>query len=147
MYFLSVILFCGLIVGAIYASGATITYFLNIASFLMVAGISFSLLLGSYTPKEMARYFSVAFTGEERTDNELKKAYNFFEAIQQYMLLSGFIGTMIGAITMLVLLEDTSKVGFGAALALMTLLYGLLIILLIALPFKNGIKKMLTDRE
>lgn len=147
MYVLSVILFFGFIVGAIYTAGATVSYFLSIPSLIMVIGLSFSLLLGTYTPGQMGSYFKLAFTGKNDGTTSLESGYHFFQAVQQYVLLSGFVGTMVGAITILALVDDKTKVGYGAALTLMTLFYALLIILLIALPFKNGCRRLLLEQE
>lgn len=148
-FIVSVILFVALCLGAIVASGGNITFFLNLPSLIIVAGITFVMLLSNHTLREMGSYFAAAFReGEGRAAPAVtKKGVDFFTSMRVYLILSGFVGALIGIITMLSLFEDVERVGFGAALSLMTIFYAVLLILLIALPFKHGLQRRLLELE
>lgn len=146
-YVLSVILFLALFCGAIIASGGNILVFLNLPSFIMVAGTAFVLLLGSFSLKEMGRSFSAAFQKSSPTREELETALAFFTTMSKQFLIAGIIGTMVGAITMLSLLGQVESVSFGAALSLTTFLYALMLIAGVALPFQAGIEKKLAGER
>jgi flagellar motor component MotA len=48
---------------------------------------------------------------------------------------------------MLVNLRDSSKIGLGVSLSIMTLLYGIVFSTLIPIPFITGIKKRLIEQD
>jgi len=145
MYIVGAVLFIGFIVGAIITSGGRILSYLNIPSFLMVVGCTFVLLLINFSVREMGRCFAVGFRKKDAAPEDLKKGYVFFRSMQLYLLLSGLLGTMIGATAMLANLRDSSAIGWGAALALITLLYGIIFSMGITIPFMTGIKRRLIE--
>lgn len=145
MYVVGAVLFIALILGAIITSGSVPKYYLNIPSFIMVAGITFVLLLMNFSVREMGRSFAVGFRKKDADLEDLKKGFIFFQTMQFYLLLAGFLGTMVGAIAMLVHLKDSDRVTSGAALALITILYGVVFLMLVAIPFKTGIKKRIVE--
>lgn len=145
MYVVGAVLFIALIIGAIITSGSLPRYYLNIPSFIMVAGITFVLLLMNFSVREMGRSFAAGFRTKEVNLEDLKTGFIFFQTMQFYLLISGFLGTMIGVMAMLVHLKDSTRVTSGAALSLMTVLYGFFFLALIAIPFKTGIKKRIVE--
>jgi flagellar motor component MotA len=148
-FIVSVILFLALCAGAIITAGGNLLFFLNIPSLILVVGIPFVMLLSNHSLREMGAYFSAGFrSGEERADpSVIKKGVEFFTAMRDYLILSGFVGALTGVMTMLSLFEDVDRVGFGAALSLMTIFYAVLLIMLIALPFKHGLHRRLIELE
>jgi len=54
---------------------------------------------------------------------------------------------MVGTVAMLVNFRDSKGIGWGAALALMTVLYGVILSLVTTIPFSAGIKKRLIEAE
>ena len=145
MYVVGAVLFIALIFGAIITSGSVPKYYLNIPSFIMVTGITFVLLLMNFSVREMGRSFAVGFRKKDANLEDLKRGFIFFQTMQFYLLLAGFLGTMIGAMAMLVHLKDSTRVTSGAALSLMTFLYGFVFLMLVAIPFKTGIKKRIVE--
>lgn len=148
-FIVSVILFLALCVGAIITSGGNLLFFINIPSLVLVVGIPFVMLLSNHSLREMGSYFGAAFrSGEESAaPSVIKKGIEFFTAMRGYLILSGFVGALTGVMTMLSLFEDVDRVGFGAALSLMTIFYALLLIILISLPFKHGLQRRLVEQE
>lgn len=147
MFIAGVILFFAFMVGTIISSGGSIPRYINIPSFLMVLGPAFVLLLANFSVREMGRAFAVGFRRTGAPPEDLKKGYLFFRTAQLYLILSGFLGTMIGAMAMLVNLRDSTHIGWGAALALITVLYGVIFSMVITIPFSAGIKKRLIEAE
>ncbi|MFP4562738.1 MAG: MotA/TolQ/ExbB proton channel family protein [Spirochaetia bacterium] len=147
-YFFSIIIFLVLIVAAVITSGGKMGYFLNLPSFLMVTLITLTLLRGSFSFREMGKYFKIAFEDSiEAPRGEIKNGIQFFRIMQIYLIVSGFLGTVIGAMAMLSALEMSVRVGFGASLALLTLLYGIIFTLLIPVPFRSGLEKRLNKLD
>ncbi len=145
MYVVGAVLFIAMIVGAIITSGGRMVAYLNIPSFIMVAAPTFVLLLMNFSVREMGRSFAAGFKKEAANLDDLKKGFIFFQSMQFYLILSGILGTLVGAIAMLSSLRDSSRIGWGAALALITMLYGIIFFMLVALPFKTGIKKRIIE--
>lgn len=145
MYVVGAVLFFAFVVGAIITSGGRILQYLNIPSFLMVLGPAFVLLLANFSVREMGRAFAVGFKKKEASPEDLKKGYLFFRSAQIYLILSGSLGTMIGTMAMLANLRDSSRIGWGAALALTTILYGIIFSMVITIPFAAGIKRRLIE--
>jgi len=54
---------------------------------------------------------------------------------------------MVGTVAMLVNLRDSKGIGWGAALALMTVLYGVILSLVTTIPFSARIKKRPIEAE
>ena len=145
MYAVGAVLFFAFIVGTIISSGGTIPQYINMPSLLMVLGPAFVLLLANFSLPEMGRAFVIGFRNKEALLEDLEKAHLFFRTAQLYLILSGFLGTMIGAMAMLVNLRDSSRIGWGAALSLMTVLYGVILSMAITIPFLAGIRKRLIE--
>ena len=151
-YFFSIVIFLVLIAAAVITSGGKMGHFLNIPSFLMVTLITLTLLRGSFSFREMGRSFKIAFESSKGgpatvSREELKNGIQFFRSMQIYLIVSGFIGTVIGAMSMLGALEMAIRVGRGASLSLLTLLYGIIFTLLVPVPFRAGLEKQLNELE
>ncbi len=146
MYFVGAGLFIGFMCFAIIVSGARLTQFINLPSFIMVAGCTFVLLLANFNLREMGRAFTVGFRKKEESPEDLKKGYIFFKSMRLYLIISGLLGTITGAMAMLVNLRDSSRIGNGVSLAILTLLYGIVFSTLITIPFTTGIKKRLIEQ-
>jgi flagellar motor component MotA len=151
-YFFSIVIFLVLIAAAVITSGGKMGHFLNLPSFLMVTLVTLTLLRGGFSFREMGRAFKAAFevTGDGSPPvprEEILNGIQFFRSMQIYLIVSGFIGTVIGAMSMLGALEMSVRVGFGASLALLTLLYGIIFTLLIPVPFRAGLEKRLNRLE
>ncbi len=56
-----------------------------------------------------------------------EEAVGFWQLWSAFALASGFLGTMVGMVVMLTRMEDSSQIGFGMAIALLTQLYGVFV--------------------
>ena len=140
-YPFGVLIFLGMIAFAVGINGPYFGVFLNIPSLIMVLGLPAALLFATHSPREMRAAFRAAYRSEDAA--ELRASISFFVAMQRYLLWSGFLATMLGVIVLLAVLGDETMIGAGAALALITVLYSLILNLGIALPFRHACEKRL----
>lgn len=139
-YPVSLVLFIGLCAAGIAMAGGRIDVFLSWPALVIVVAISFVLSLAGFSLPQIAAAFRTAYA-ESATDDQLASADAYFTALGRYLIGSGLVGTLIGAITLLSNLRDPATMGAGTALALATLLYGLMLWLALALPFQAAIRR------
>lgn len=145
LYFLLTVLVFICICGAIFFTGSNILLFLHYLSALLVLLPSAFLALSSYSFNEIGRAFRSAFANNQTTPVDLQNALLFFTSLCSYVLLSAGIATLIGFIAILGHIGDKSMIGTGVAMSLLSILYALVLLLVIILPFKTGIKKKLIE--
>jgi flagellar motor component MotA len=143
----TVIIIVAIWIMAIITSGGRLSHYTSIPAFVLVVVVALGASLSNYNLREIGTFFAVGFRKDGGDRKTLEKGIAFFHALQIYLLIGGFLGTIVGVIAMLSNLEDTSILGWGMALALLTVLYALLLILIIALPFKNGLKRRLIELD
>ena len=73
-------------------------------------------------------------TDRAKLINELEKGILMLSRAKTYAQATGWVGVLIGAVIMLTHMDDPAAIGPGAALALLTALYGTLIAYFICLP-------------
>jgi len=145
IYFLSIVMFLGIIVLSIVTSAARLELYLCLPCLFMVTITPFVVLLATFTPREMGRSFHAAFQGVSADPATLRTAGAFFKAAQSYVVLSGVAGAFVGLVAMLAEISDNTDVGFGMALVLMTLLYSVCLLIIVVIPFRTAIARK--DRE
>ena len=143
IYPLSVIAVLAMIVLAIVLSGGVVGVFVSFPSVIMVFGITIALTLASHRPSEIRTAFVAAHASTNPA--ELRLAVAFFTALQRYGLWAGFLSTMLGAIVLLANLGDASHVGAGAAIALITVFYAIVFLLVVVLPYRAAAEKRLAS--
>jgi flagellar motor component MotA len=134
-------------VGAVLTSGGSVLHMLNWPSFVMVLVTALILALGNFRVAEMGGYFSMGMRRDRVSRREALDALAFFDALGRYVITSGILGTLIGAIVMLANLGDVTRLGSGAALALITILYALIILIGVVVPFRTGVRRKLAELE
>jgi flagellar motor component MotA len=142
-YPIGLVVFFGLIATAIVMSGPGFGVYLSLPSLIVVIGLPGALLLGTHSPREIGAAFRSAYRSNDAA--ELRGAVVLFTAMQRYVLWSGFLATMLGVVAMLAALNDKVTIGMGAALALITVLYSVVLNLTVALPFRHAAEKRLAD--
>jgi flagellar motor component MotA len=147
MYFLVGILALLLIGFAVFVSGGSILWVLDLPSLIMVTLFAFFLSLSNFSPKEIAGFYSLAFKKDSGNRKELMRGINYFESMKVYILSSGILGTVIGFIAILGDLSDKSKFGMALSLTLITLLYGILLFNIVVIPFRTALKNRLAELE
>ena len=86
---------------------------------------------------------SILYNDVSQVDSRHKVGINFFGDWAGLAPAFGMIGTLLGLVAMLLLINDKASVGRGMAVALITSLYGAIMCYLVFTPFK----RVLTDKN
>jgi len=145
-YFVAVVLVLGvLVLGMVFAAAQPLV-FIDIPGLVMVVVPTLVLCLATFPPRVIGRSFTVAFIRQPASEPELRQAAVFFRSMERYLLLSGLIGAIIGIVTMLTLLLDVAKFGQGLAILLLTVFYAVLLMLVLAIPFRTAVERRLAEK-
>jgi flagellar motor component MotA len=148
-YFVAVVLALGVLaLGTVFAA-ARIAYFLDYPSLIMVIVPAAVLCLAAFPPRVIGRSFTVAFSRQEASEQELRQAAVFFTSLQRFFLLSGAIGALIGIVTILAQLQEVAvaAIGRGFALLLITVFYSLVLTLVLVVPFRAAVERRLAEKS
>lgn len=139
---------CVLVIGMVFAA-ARIDYFLDYPSLIMVVVPAAVLCLAAFPPRVIGRSFTVAFSRQTASEQELRQAAVFFRTLERFILLSGVIGALIGIVTILSQQQDVpmKKIGQGFALLLITVFYALVLTLVLAVPFRAAVERRLAEKS
>jgi hypothetical protein len=154
-YVLVVVLTLALLVALLAFSGAPLLAFVDLPSLGIVVAPAILMGFAGHSPREIAGAFRVAFARQGATRKELEEAEAYFDGLARYLVCGGLLGIVVGAVSMLLAASGlgvaaqeferqvTSAVGKGVALCLLSLFYTLVLIVLVALPFRTAIRKRL----
>jgi flagellar motor component MotA len=144
-YFPALILVLAVIVGGILISAGKLVYFVDFPSLIIATVLPLLLCFTTFTPADMGRSFRAAF-GRGRTEKkELEVAVVFFLALQRYLLLSACIGALIGIMSMLSQTQDLKAIGMGFAMLLICVFYAVVLIMVLAMPFRVSAERKLAE--
>ena len=147
LYLLWLVLFLGLCILGILLPGAGLGPFIHFPSLVIVLGPALIMSLSNFSSPEISRYFALGFSKAETNSGELKNGFLYFSALQRYIICSGLIGTFIGLVSMLAVIEDKSLIGGAMSMVLLTILYALILNVGVVVPFKTGLQKRLNAFE
>jgi hypothetical protein len=154
-YFVVVILTLAFLVGLFACAGVPLAAFVDFPSLGVVLAPALLMGFAGHSPREIARSFRVAFTKQGASGVELGQAETYFDALVRYLACGGALGVVVGFVAMFlatagvgiaaasVVRDKADAVGRGTALALVCLIYALVLIILVALPFRTAIRKRL----
>jgi len=146
-YFIFVVVALGVIAAIVWVAGGRFLMYIDFPSVAAVFLITVPLLASSFRLKEIGSFFKAAFRGVRADASTLKKGICFFSAMRRYLIISAVLGTMIGVIAMLSVLGEPSALGRGMALALLTIMYAVILILTVALPFRVSLERKLAEKD
>jgi flagellar motor component MotA len=136
-----------LTLGTIFAA-ARLEAFLDWPSLIMVIVPAAVLSLAAFPPRVIGRSFRSAFVRQEASEADLRQAAAFFRFLERMLLLSGFIAALIGIVAILSQLRrvEAESIGRGFALLLISVFYSLVLILLLAVPFRAAVERRLAEK-
>ena len=142
MYFIGLIVFITILAGTTIVSG-TPTAFVDLPSIIAILAFCIPMLMASGLFTDFLRGFSImgqkvntcSLLELRKTDIALKLAVRLF-------LLSGILGSLIGIIGLASSLSALSRLGPNLAVALLTLFYSILFILIL-MPVQAKVKAIL----
>lgn len=110
---------------------------LDVPSLIIVLGGSLAALL--FAGQRLGNMFRAVFSSSASRD-DLLAAARAWQLAGAFALAMGAIGTVIGLVIMLKSMDDPAAVGPGMAVAIVTILYGLLVEFAIALPLRSRLE-------
>lgn len=131
----------------LFASDLNIGIYADVASLIVVLFPVFFILLTLYTPKEMGHAFRAAMEDTPFERAEAEKALVFFETAQKIFIVDALIGTVLGGIAMLRDLKDLTNIGLSVSILLCCILYSLLFIVLLTIPFRAALQKKIKTNK
>ncbi|MFC1552030.1 MotA/TolQ/ExbB proton channel family protein [Candidatus Latescibacterota bacterium] len=121
-------------------SGGSLVLFIDIPAALIVGGILIGGSLISFGLAVPLKAVKEALLGKGvQALDELKIYINFFNLASQLSIAGGVAGTLIGLIQMLAKMDDPSSIGPSMAIALITVLYGVILSEFVFQPLKHAL--------
>jgi flagellar motor component MotA len=146
MYLVGVVVYLALLVALAFFSGAPVS-FIDLPSIVLILAFTLAMLLASGLLPDFLRGFKIM--GKKVNDFsmlELEKTDIALRLAVKLLLLSGFLGTLIGVIAILTQLNDMSDFSKSLAVSLLTLLYSVLVVFIL-MPIKAKVKAIIKTIE
>ena len=105
-------------------TGGSIIGFVDFPSFLIVFAVVFAGTLWAFSPGEIFRVFGETLTGSVLNEERGEVGHALFTRMRESAVAGGLSGTLIGLVLMLQNLDDPTTIGPAMAVALLTVLYG-----------------------
>jgi hypothetical protein len=147
-YFVLLGLALAAVVGVFALTGVTILAILDVPSLAVVIMFPVLMDFASHGPRDIARCFRVAFTSNAATRTELESALVYFDGLSRYLASGGVLGVTIGMVAVLgfaPVRRDLESVGLGLALCLLAAVYAVVLIAMVAVPFRTAVRKRLAS--
>ena len=122
---ISAAVFTGIVISAIHMGGS-VASFIDIPSLTLVLGCLAAGTTWSFSFDQIANAFRVALQGNAN-ESKARQAHLVFVKMSDFSIGAGLIGTLIGLVQMLKNLDDPTVIGPAMAVALLTLLYGIIL--------------------
>lgn len=107
-------------------SGGTVEYFIDMGSLIFVMGVVMGGLWMTFGPVAVATAVCHAVTGRQVTDSaSLSRHLRLFDRAARLAWGGGLVGCFISLIIMVQNMDDPSKLGPGAGICLLPVLYGI----------------------
>lgn len=145
MYILAIIIILATMF--ISSGGTQLFVFLDLPSLIVVFTLSLSLLFVSGLWRDFRRALKISVSKDNFYNiHELKRAELSVRLTQRLLFASGAFASLLGLIAMFALLDDTASFLPAVSVALLTLFYSLIFILLL-FPINYRIKAIILDKE
>lgn len=116
----------GLIAAAI-RMGSTLPTFVDPPSILIVVGVVCGGALASFSPGKISIALKDGFSGEGVESSQALHSSAVFFRLSELSVAGGIVGTLLGLVMMLQQMDDPTAIGPAMAVALLTLLYGIIL--------------------
>jgi len=133
----------GILVLGMELEGST-AIFINLPGFIFVVGGTIASTITSFSFSETnSAIRAVCKKGSDASEEEYNRAILIFSAMRGRALAFGIIGFIIGCILILAAVDDLAQIGPSAAVALLTILYGICLSELVFAPLVAVARKKL----
>jgi hypothetical protein len=140
-YFIMVPAAIAIICWVILEGGGRLGLFMDYLGMLLMIPVPLFMAMATYSPAEIVDCFAVAFRKEGADPAMIEKGIHFFSILQKYLIVAALLTFMIGFILIMATLEDLSRIGPYAAVAVVCIYYALALMLLVTIPFKAGLER------
>ncbi|MEC7241398.1 MAG: MotA/TolQ/ExbB proton channel family protein [Myxococcota bacterium] len=128
----------GMIVAGI-LSGAALQSFVDPPSVFIVVGVIVGGALASFSPSQISTAFEDGFSGGTVESERAHESSSVFFRLSELSVAAGIVGTLLGLVMMLQQMDDPTAIGPAMAVALLTLLYGIMLSELVFRSFAASI--------
>lgn len=145
-YFVVLVLALGAVMSVFYMTGVDFRAFLDIPSLAVVLVFAVLMSFASHSPREIGRSYRVAFSSRSATRAEIESARVYFDHLNRYLAYGGALGVTIGLVAILGfagIVGDVGAVGRGLAVCLLSAVYAVVLIAVVAVPFRAAVCKRL----
>ena len=119
-----------------------IGYFADLPIFLMIIGFNIAVLIATKSFKDLKDVFIDIFSTARISESaKLNRGISIINLLIKVTIVSGFIGGIIGFISMLTRLSNPSSIGPHMATILLSFLYSLSIAFFLLLPARFILEK------
>lgn len=143
MFVLGVIIYI-VVLSIAMSFSSKISYFVDLPIILMIIGFNISVLIATKSFKDLKDLFiNILRTTKISESATLNRGISIINLLIKVTIVSGFIGGIIGVISMLTRLSDPSSIGPHMATVLLSFLYSLSITFFLLLPARFILEKKL----
>ncbi len=133
---ISVILLLSWILLLIMSMNGSIYWFLDIYSFIPILACTLIIMVMSGSLKDFFKGFSICFSKSVNDKYEIRRSYSSIKLAIYSIIVSGLISSLLAIVTILGLLEKPELLGPNLAVAILSVLYSLIMVLIL-LPFSK----------
>lgn len=133
---ISVILLLSWILLLIMSMNGSIYWFLDIYSFIPILACTLIIMVMSGSLKDFFKGFSICFSKSVNDKYEIRRSYLAIKLAIYSIIVSGLISSLLAIVTILGLLEKPELLGPNLAVAILSVLYSLIMVLIL-LPFSK----------
>ena len=121
-----------------------VSSFIDIQNFIMIIGFNIAVLISINGYKDFKTGFKIAY-GKGNFDDlsQIKKSFLLFKMLCKTSIIAGFISSLTGLIILLVTLDDVTQIGPPLGIMLLSLIYGLSLLLIVFIPTRFRLEKLL----
>ncbi len=117
-------------------AGGSVALFINAPSAILVLGVSYFVGIAAHGWRDFnCSIKALLYAYRKRVPSSLGMIHiHIIRSMRVYVVLSGLLGFLVGLVQMLNNLDDPSKIGPALAVAILTVFYSVLLILLVFQP-------------
>ncbi|MEE2786690.1 MAG: MotA/TolQ/ExbB proton channel family protein [Myxococcota bacterium] len=134
----------GLVLTAV-LMGSPLAHFIDLPSVAIVVGFTVFFTFAHHTAGKTLDAFRTGFGQNRLSAKEAHEAIRILWTSRTLASASGVVGSLIGFVTMLAHMDDPKSIGPAMAVALLTLLYGVLIAEVLVGPLINRIRNRIDE--
>ena len=120
--------------------GGTLAAFIDLPSVAIVFGCTTFFTFAYHSVGDTIRAFSVALSSKDISAAEAQQHVRTLSTVRILASASGVVGALIGMVNMLANMDDPRAIGPAMAVALLTVLYGVIIAELFVGPLINRLR-------